>query len=450
MLHSIHETIKAPGSKDSAVAVDSGSSFTADIQRLTPKPVCVADTGLSPWLLTDLVCKLLAESAVLDMGQLITQLALPGTVVEELIHLLRGRNQVELSGRRENQSMLRFNLTQRGHAGAEEAFRRDGYTGPAPVTLAQYERVLCAQSSRHYPLTCGQTEALFADTVIDPALIGRLGPAIHSGRAIFIYGQSGTGKSFIARRLKRALGPPILLPHALAVGESVIRLFDPSVHHPLPREEAQQDPRLQQGVDLRFAWYERPLVISAGELTLDMLDLQYNEARRIYAAPLQLKANGGLLIIDDLGRQRTPPESLLNRWILPMEERRDQLSLNSGEHFSIPFELTLIFSTNLEPRALADEAFLRRLGYKVRFRESTAAEYEAIWRQSCEQLGIPFDRECLTFVTGELYPAQRMALLPCHPRDLLQLAVDFRRYSGGGPIDREALSWAWQNYFLEV
>lgn len=422
-----------------------------NVQRLTPKPTCISDTALSPWLLSDLTCKLLAESAVMDMGQLTQHLALPGMVVEELLQLLRSQGRVELSGQRDNSPLLHFKLTERGRAGAAEAYQRDGYTGAAPVTREQYERVLTAQSPRHYPLTHGQIDELFSDTVIDPVLIDRLGPAIHSGRAIFIYGQPGTGKSYIARRLKRALGPPILLPHALTVGDSIIRVFDPSVHHPLTGGEAsQQDPRLQQGVDPRFIWCERPMVVSAGELTLEMLDLQYNSAKRIYAAPLQLKANGGLLIIDDLGRQRIPPESLLNRWILPMEERRDQLSLNSGEHFSIPFELTLIFSTNLEPATLADEAFLRRIGYKVRFRESTQAEYESIWQQSCEQLGIDFDPACLTFVTGKLYTKQHIPLLPCHPRDLLQLAMDFRRYRGGGPIDYEALRWAWQNYFLEV
>jgi hypothetical protein len=331
-----------------------------------------------------------------------------------------------------------------------EALQRDGYVGPAPVTREAYEQVATAQSPRHFPMTCGQFEALFADTVIDPALIGRLGPAVHSGRAIFIHGQPGTGKSFIARRLRRAIGPPILLPHAIALGESIIRLFDPSVHHPLKQQSSDHNLSLQQGGDPRFIWCERPLVVGAGEVTMEMLDLQYNSAKRLYIAPLQLKANGGLLIIDDLGRQRIPPETLLNRWIQPMEERFDQLSLNSGERFSFPFELTLVFSTNLDPNTLADEAFLRRIGYKVHFRPSTPEEYERIWRQYCKQFSILFDPDCLTFVINELYPEQQTPLLPCHPRDLLQLAIDYREYMGGGPIDRESLRWAWQNYFLEV
>jgi hypothetical protein len=439
-----------PDAKVSSATAVSESTLMTEIHRLTPKPSCIEDTALSPWMLSDLACKILAESAVMDMGQLAAQLALPGMVVEELLHLLRAQGRVELSGQRNNSPLLSFKLTERGRASAAEAFQREGYTGPAPVTQQLYERVITAQSPKLYPLIQNQIDELFSDTVIDPVLINRLGPAIHSGRAIFIYGQPGTGKSFIARRLKRALGPPILLPHAMAVGESIIRVFDPSVHHPLTGEVLNQNPRIQQGVDPRFTWCERPMVVSAGELTMEMLDLQYNSSKRIYAAPLQLKANGGLLIIDDLGRQRCAPESLLNRWIMPMEERRDQLSLNSGEHFSIPFELTLIFSTNLEPAELADDAFLRRIGYKVRFKESTLAEYEAIWRQSCDQLGIEFDQDSLNYITTKLYPEKGIQLLPCHPRDLLQLARDFRRYMGGGPIDQVSLGWAWHNYFLEV
>jgi hypothetical protein len=429
----------------------SNSPLQAAVNRLTPKPTCLADTGLSPWLLADLACKIFAESTALDMGQLAKRLALPGTVVEELLQLLRNQGRVELSGQRESNLLLRFNLTQQGQVSAAEALKRDGYVGPAPITRELYDKVFTAQSPKHFPVTQHQFETLFADTVIDPVLLDRLGPAIHSGRAIFIYGEPGTGKSFIARRLKRAIGPPILLPHALVVGDYIIRIFDPSVHYPLQQTTVEKSPYLQQGVDTRFIWCERPVVVGAGELTMETLDLQYNHSRHVYSAPLQLKANGGLLIIDDLGRQRIPAESLLNRWILPMEERCDQFSLNSGERFSIPFELALVFSTNFEPTVLADDAFLRRIGYKIRFRESTLIEYEKIWRQCCTQLAIKFDQDCLDFVTGELYAKQQIPLLPCHPRDLLQLAIDYKRYSGGAPIiDHESLRWAWHNYFLEV
>jgi len=451
MFHATPATLgKSLNARASVPTGERDAAYPEPIQRLAATPGSVAETSLSQWLLTDLICKQLAESGVQDLSELAEKVALPYQVVEELLQFLRTQGQVEVNATRDNSPWLRFNLTERGHAFAKEASRREGYVGPAPITLQHYEKLLAAQSARHFPLTREQAGELFADTVIDPLLLDRLGPALHSGRAMFIYGPPGTGKSFIARRLKRALGPPILLPHALAMGDSIIRYFDPRVHAAVSPDSPEQRTGLQREIDPRLVLCERPMVVGAGELTMEMLDLQYNAAKRLYNAPLQLKANGGLLIIDDLGRQRISPEALLNRWILPMESGCDQLTLNSGEGFSIPFDLSLIFSTNLPPNTLADEAFIRRIGYKIRFREATPAEYRKIWQQCCAQLAIEFEQEALEYVIGELYAKQRPPLLPCHPRDLLQLALDFKRYRGVPSIDRESLSWAWQNYFLEV
>jgi hypothetical protein len=344
---------------------------------------------------------------------------------------------------------LRFALTDAGHRAALDAAEKDGYVGPAPLPLELYERLVAAQSIRRLPITRDEVNALFSDTVIRGALLDRLGPATHSGRAIFIHGDSGTGKSYIARRLHRLLGPPVLLPHALAVGESVIPYFDPSLHRAVDAVGVAPTTRLTQGVDARLLRCERPLVAAGGELTMDSLELRFDGSIRSYAAPLQLKANCGLFIIDDLGRQQMKPEALLNRWIVPMEERRDQLSLKSGRHFSVPFELALVFSTNMAPQELADEAFLRRIGYKLRFREASVDEYCAIWRQVCEQLGIPFDEDLLAFAREELHAGNGVPLMQCYPRDLLQLASDYRSYMQLPSLDEGALIWAWQSYFLE-
>ena len=247
----------------------------------------------------------------------------------------------------------------------------------------------------------------------------------------------------------RLLGPPVLLPHALAVGESVIPYFDPSLHKLVDAAVLAPTTRLSQGFDARLLRCERPLVAAGGELATDSLELRFDRSIRCYAAPLQLKANCGLFIIDDLGRQQMKPEALLNRWIVPMEERRDQLSLNSGRHFSVPFDLTLVFSSNLAPRDLADEAFLRRIGYKVRFEEASPDEYSAIWRQVCRELGIVFDEDLLAFVRDELHAGNQVPLMQCYPRDLLQLASDYRSYMGLPKLEEESLIWAWQTYFLE-
>ena len=418
--------------------------------ELAPKPTDLSSTGLSQWLLADLLCKHLLESGVLDLGELAQRLRLPGKVVEELLHFLREEGRVELRSRRDNSPLLRFGLTERGRAGAIEASQKDGYVGPAPVTLEQYSRLVGVQSTSRLPATRESIRKIFADTVIRPELLDRLGPAVHSGRAIFIYGEPGTGKSYMARRLKRALGAPVLLPHAIAVGDSVIRYFDPSLHIPVDDPDDEKHTGLHQGFDARFVRCERPLVVAGGELTMDLLELQYDRSTRQYGAPLQLLANCGLFVIDDLGRQQINVETLLNRWIMPMEEKYDQLALNNGRHFSVPFDLALVFSTNLEPRQLADEAFLRRIGYKIRFEPASLGEYEAIWKQVCEGLSIEFDPALFAFLVDKLHSEQNTPMMQCYPRDVLQLASDYSNYNGNGVIDSTALRWAWSNYFLEI
>lgn len=415
-----------------------------------PRPGHLEETGLSKWMLGDLVCKHLMEAGVLDLGEIAQRVALSGRVVEELLHFLRAEGRVELRSRRDNSPLLRFGLTDAGRNAALDAAQRDGYVGPAPITLAHYKQLIQAQSPRRIAVTREKVAKTFEDTVIQAALLERLGPAVCSGRAIFIYGEPGTGKTFIARRLHRLLDTPMLLPHAVAVGEHVIAYLDPSVHVPIdvPGNDVGSG-RLSEGFDNRLVLCERPFVVVGGELTMDLLTLQFDESSRGYAAPLQLKANGGLFLIDDLGRQQVRPETLLNRWIIPMEEKRDQLSLRNGRHFSVPFDLTLVFSTNLQPRDLADEAFLRRIGYKVRFAAASRDDYAAIWQQVCGQLGIDFDEQLLHYAWEQLHAPNATPLMQCYPRDLLQLATDRAAFIGASGVDRESLDWAWQNYFLE-
>jgi predicted ATPase with chaperone activity len=417
--------------------------------HLAPRPASPADTGLSESFLVDLICKHLAESGVLDLGTLSRRLGLSGSLVEELLTFLRSTGRVEVLGAQGNALFLRYGLTERGRNAATEALLRDGYVGPAPVPLADYARIVRAQSGRLTPVTRERVHAAFADTVIQPALLDRLGPAVNSGRPTFIYGPAGTGKSFIARRLSRLLGPPVLVPYAIAVGESALRCLDPGVHHTLdPADSASV--MLHEGFDGRYALCERPTVIAGGELTLDMLDLHYEAATRLYRAPLQLRANNGLLLLDDLGRQRVSPTALFNRWIIPLEDRVDHLTLKGGQHFTVPFDQVLVLSTNLDPHSLADDAFLRRIGYKVPFEHSTREEYEAIFRQECDKNAVDPDARLAAFLIDELHTRHQVALLPCHPRDLLGLALDYTRYTGAERVDETALRWAWANYFVPL
>ncbi|WP_111412471.1 AAA family ATPase [Billgrantia lactosivorans] len=419
--------------------------------RRAPRPATVAETGLSLLYLGDLLVKQLFELGVLDLHQLGRESALAGSVVEEVCRFLREEGRVEVRGQGAS-GALRFGLTDRGRASALEALARDGYSGKAPVTLEAYRERVREQALGEVGICREAVMAAFADTVIDPALLDQLGPGLHSGRAMFIHGHAGTGKSYIARRLVRLLAGEVLVPHAILVGGKALRCFDPAVHHSL-EDPAGSSPAarlyLEHGHDPRYVRCRRPCVVTGGELTMERLEIQYDAATHIHQAPVQLLANNGMLVIDDLGRQRMPPSELFNRWIVPLEERRDFLALANGYHFSVPFDVALVFSTNLDPLTLADAAFLRRIGYKIRFAPLGREAYRAIWRQQCEALGLPFEPVLVEFAIDELHARHDVPLLACHPRDILSLAQDQLDYQGRQAPDREVLRWAWQTYFGE-
>ncbi|NIC07546.1 AAA family ATPase [Halomonas sp. DX6] len=422
----------------------------ARAEALPPRPTSVEETGLSPLYLADLLSKQLFEQGVLDLRQLSRSAALAGSVVEAICHQLRREGRAEVRGQADS-GALRFGLTELGRAAALEALARDGYAGPAPVPLEAYTARVRAQALSDAGISRDRVMSAFADTVIDSMLLDQLGPGLHSGRAMFIHGEPGTGKSYVARRLARLLPGEVLIPYAVLAGGKAVRCFDPAVHSPLaPLDEpaeAASTLLLAEGHDPRFVRCRRPCVAAGGELTMERLEIQYDAATHIHQAPVQLLANNGMLIIDDLGRQRMPPMELFNRWIVPLEERRDFLALASGYHFSVPFDVALVFSTNLDPLSLADAAFLRRIGYKIRFAPLDPDAYRRIWALQCRENGIPFDPALVDFVIYELHARFGAPLLACHPRDLLGLAADHLRYWGGEAPDREVLAWAWQTYF---
>lgn len=414
------------------------------------RPHTLEETGLDHFFVADLLLKHLNLVSNQTLQQLSHHLALPGAVLEPVINLLRQEAKVESRSADLSGSGLRYALTDRGRANALDALSRDGYSGPAPVLLVDYEALVRRQSVSRCVVTEESIHRLFRDTVVDERLLARLGPAVHSGRAIFIYGPAGSGKSYISRQLVRLLTGPVYVPYAILVGDTVISLFDPEFHHPV-HGHAQDPVHLSHGHDPRYVLCHRPQVITGGELTLDMLDLKFDEQRKQYQAPIQLKASNGLLLIDDLGRQRVSHVDLLNRWIVPMEEKRDFLNLRAGQHFAVPFDMLLIFSTNLNPLELADEAFLRRIGHKIGFTTLAPEPYLRLWGQVCQDLGIEDDPDVTRTMMTELYPTQGNTLLPCHPRDLLGLVGDYCRYRGlPARLSPESIRWAWQNYFVQL
>lgn len=419
---------------------------TASVAR----PHSLEETGLDHFFVADLLLKHLNLASNQTLHHLARQLALPGAVLEPVVNVLRQEAKVESRSADLSGSGVRYALTDRGRAAALDAMARDGYCGPAPVLLADYEGLVRRQSVSKCVVTEEHIHRLFRDTVIDEGLLAQLGPAVHSGRAMFIYGPAGSGKSYITRQLVKLLDGPVYVPYAILVGGTVISLFDPEFHHPV-HGEAQDPVDLTHGHDPRYVLCRRPEVTTGGELTLDMLDLKFDEQRKQYQAPLQLKASNGMLLIDDLGRQRMSHVDLLNRWIVPMEEKRDFLNLRAGQHFAVPFDMLLIFSTNLNPLELADEAFLRRIGHKVGFKTLAPEPFLRLWRQVCQTMGIEDDPEVARYMMTELYPTQGNLLLPCHPRDLLGLVSDYCRYRGlPARLSTESIRWAWQNYFVQL
>lgn len=429
---------------------ESGAAQREDMEApsLAPRPRSLEETGLGELYLADLLCKHLFERGVLDLQEVIQCAALSGSQVEQVFAVLREQGRAEVRGTNNN-GLLRFALTERGRADAQEALLRDGYIGPAPVPLEQYTGLVSRQAMTSRGLDRHSVHAAFEDITIRPSVLDQLGPAMHSGRAIFIHGDPGTGKTFIARKLARLLTGGVLVPHAVLVADKAVRLYDPGVHEPLPHEPEDFSLFLDRGCDPRYVVCKRPVVVVAGELTMDMLEVQYDTATRIHHAPAQLRANNGMLVIDDLGRQRMRPEELFNRWIVPMEEGRDYLNLRSGQHFQVPFDVALVFSSNKHPKELADEAFLRRIGYKIRFEALNRDEYRALWRLECEGQGLSADPALVEFVLDDLHEPNDVPLLPCHPRDLIGLATDYLRYLERYELTRESLRWAWQNYFVE-
>lgn len=414
------------------------------------QPRTVAETGLSEPLLIDLLCKHLYDAGSLDGGRLMERLALAGPVLDELLGFLRKEGRVEVLGQAGAGGGLRYGLTERGRGTAQDALARSGYIGPAPYPVESYRELLLAQTIHHGGVTAKDMQAAFQGVVLHDGLLDQLGVALNSGRAIMIYGPAGTGKTYVSSRLIRLFGEAIWVPHAIAIGEAIIEVFDPQVHQRVD-EVVRPSLRLDQGHDRRLLRCKRPVVITGGELSMDQLDIRYDPYTRQYQAPLQLKASNGMFIIDDLGRQRMAPAELLNRWIVPMEEKKDFLNLGGGRHCELPFDLILVFSTNLNPLQLADEAFLRRIGYKLHFDHLTREEYQRIWRQEMEKLGIPFDPLLLRYVIEGLHQPEKVPLAPCHPRDLLGMARDRQRYQGGsGSLTPQELEWAWHNYFVRL
>ncbi|NKB99026.1 MAG: AAA family ATPase [Pseudomonadales bacterium] len=430
-----------------------GEGATADVDHglIAPRPKTLHDTGLELEYSCDLVCKHLLAGGGITLDQLCTRLMLPGSVIEEVINHLRQDAKVEVLGVALEQTGLRYNLTERGRASALDAHLRSGYLGPAPITLNQYIEIVGQQSVHNRQVSSEMVDRVFEEVVIDSSIKDQLGLAMNSGRAVFVYGPPGSGKTYLTSKLSKVFADTVLIPHAIVVRDTTIAIFDPLMHRAIGAFRRKDDLTLASGHDLRLVHCERPVVVVGGELTDDMLDIQFDTAEKTYTAPLQLKANNGVFIIDDMGRQKVPPEAIFNRWIVPMEEKSDYLSIGAGRHFVVPFDEVLIFSTNLHPLDLADEAFLRRIGYKIKFDNLREDQYREIWRQECRDRRVACHEDAIDFVVNGLHSEHQTPMAACHPRDLINIATDYTVYAGQPrEITKEHIQLAWDNYFVRI
>jgi predicted ATPase with chaperone activity len=410
-----------------------------------PEPKSLEDAGLKMSLLGDIALKYFYYTGSATGVELAHELRLPWTgVVEAVIDFLAAEKLVDLRGGKGfGRASVDFVLSEKGREYARDALSRNTYIGPAPVPVTQYNALISAQTQEHGLVTREDLARATQHLTVSRDLIDRLGPAVNSGRSLFLYGPPGNGKTSLAEAIPMMFGGEAYIPYAIEIDNQIIKVFDELNH--------QRVGFVPPEMDNRWLLCRKPAVVVGGELTLETLDLLYSETARFYEAPFQVKANGGMLLIDDFGRQKVHPTDLLNRWIVPLEKRIDFLTLHTGKKFEIPFEQLLVFSTNLDPKELVDEAFLRRIRYKIEVTNPTETSYRDIFKQACEQVGVPYVDQAVTYVIDHYYKAGGRGMRACHPRDILRMIKDHARFRQVPPaLSKEYLDMACRAVLIEM
>jgi hypothetical protein len=413
-------------------------------------PMTIAETGLHPDTLAQLMLKTLIAGES-SGTQLAESMRLPYSVLDAMVQHGRIEKLIEVRGTSGAGSAgYRYALTDLGRDRAMQFLDINRYVGPAPVPLNQYNAYVRASMAARPWVDRDCLAKGFENLIVSPTMYQKLGPAVNSGKSLFLYGAPGNGKTVVAEGIGRALGTDMHTPHAIDVDGQTITMFDPVSHVGTAAAGSAQSVVSTAVYDRRWVQIRRPVVVVGGELTLEMLDLTFNPIAKFYEAPIQMKANGGVFVVDDFGRQRIPPRDLLNRWIVPLESRVDYLTLHTGRKFEVPFNVFIIFATNLKPESLADEAFLRRIPYKIRAQNPTVDEYTKIFELNCRKRDLPFDGVMVEYLQRTYYQPRKLQMRACHPRDLIEQIVDMCRYQQREPlITRDLLDAACASYFLE-
>ena len=418
-----------------------------------PLPRYLEDMQLPVVMMRDILLKTIFRKSVSAVSEIARAVCLPPSVTQELVDMTREQRLLEATGtlNANNGNEMGYQLTDAGKARALDALAQSEYFGAMPIPLEIYRQQVKRQSIRNIMVTRQQLTGAMGHLVLPDDLLDQLGPAVSAGRSILMYGPPGNGKSSISNGIRDALGDHVFVPRAIEYSGQVITVYDPIVH--VVALEPEEDPtalRRRTPYDQRYVRCERPTVITGGELTLDMLDLNYNPTAKTYQASLQLKSTGGIFIVDDLGRQSEPPQSLVNRWIVPLEENKDILALQSGEKFEVPFDTLVIFSTNFHPNEIFDQAALRRIFFKIKVDGPSQANFLKIFAMVAKKKGMQLDEDALVYLLKVKYPTIDSIYANYQPNFLVDQMVSICNFEGI-PLQMrpDLIDRAWSNMFVK-
>lgn len=416
------------------------------------EPHSVDETGLNLSLLSNLALRVLFRRGLMHGHEISDALKLPfAKVVESILEYLRHEHLIEVKGSSGfGESSYQYVCSEDGRERARDLMEHNQYTGPAPVRLDVYNHMVKAQSVTGRPVNRQLLKQGLSHLVINESVITQLGPAINSGKSIFLFGEPGNGKTSISEAIAAMLPGAIWIPYAISVDDHIIKVYDPLRHRPIADEGTSPDTRKSDRHDNRWVLIKRPFIIVGGELRMGDLELVFDPTTKYYQAPYQMRANGGVFLVDDFGRQQVSPRDLLNRWIVPLEKRVDYLTLVTGHKIDVPFDSLIIFATNLNPTHLVDEAFLRRIRYKIPIPSPSWQEFREIFMRAAASRSIPYSDNSLQYLVMEYYVKSKHEPRGVHPRDILEELVDFAHFNEVPPtLSKELIDLACQAYFLK-
>ncbi|WP_404362085.1 ATPase [Corallococcus coralloides] len=410
------------------------------------QPKTLQEAGLTTTFVEELVLKAIFFAGEMRGMDVATRLQLPTALVDEVIEGLRRQKYIDIRGGGASgvgRSTMIYQLTTFVTDVLRQILDRNRYNGPAPVPFNEWVAAVKQQTVRGNRITRQRMQDKFGDLIIRDYIFDGIGPAMNSGRAIFFYGPPGNGKTAICQGMVNCYEGDIFVPHALLIDDFVVKMFDANIHRAVDDEPG------MPSYDRRWVRCRRPLVVVGGELTLEMLDLVYTPEVKYYEAPFQMKASNGMLLIDDFGRQKVSPKDLLNRWIVPLESDVDILTLHTGKKIQVPFDVFAAFSTNLDPSDLVDDAFLRRVRYKLEVQRPDEEQFHEIFQVMCKKRGVPYDARAVDYLIDEHYRPNHRPFAACQPRDLLDQVIDMANYQGQPPrLEPALLDAAVRSYFV--